>query len=97
MVALLCVMKMNCTRSDISLHDVAETADIVFVERRVHFVEDTERRGIQVEDREHQRHGGERLLATRQLVNLLLRLPGGRAMTATPAVENIFADQSRYA
>ena len=67
MVALLCVMKMNCTRSDMCSHDVAEAPDVVLVERRVHFVEQAERRRIQVEDREHQRHGGERLLAAGEL------------------------------
>ena len=68
-VVLLCVMKMNCTREDISLHDVAEAADVVLIERRVHLVEQAERRRIEIEDREHQRHGGERLLAARQLVD----------------------------
>ena len=93
MVALLCVMKMNCTRSDICFDDVAEPADVVFVERRVHFVEDAERRGIQVEDREHQRHGGERLLAARELVDAAVALAGRPRHDGDAGLENVFADQ----
>ena len=93
MVALLCVMKMNCTRSDICLHDVAEAADVVLVERRVHFVQHAERRGIQVEDREHQRHGGERLLAARKLVDAAVALAGRTRHDGDAGFEDVFADQ----
>src|SRR5688572_17319818 len=58
------------------LDDVAEPADVVLVERRVHFVQQAERGGIQVEDREHQRHGGQRLLAARELVDAAVALAG---------------------
>src|SRR5271155_2772607 len=50
-------------------HDVAEAADVVLVERCVHLVQQTERGGVQVEYREHQRHGGQSLLAARKLAD----------------------------
>jgi hypothetical protein len=92
-VALLCVMKMNCTRSDICFHDVAEAADVVLVERRVDFVQQAERRGIQVEDREHQRDGGERLLATRELVDAAVALARRARHHGHAGRERIFAHQ----
>ena len=79
MVVLLCVMKMNCTRCGHVLHDVAEAADVVLVERRVHLVQQAERRRVQIEDREHERHGGERLLAAGQLVDGAVALAGRAA------------------
>ncbi len=47
------------------LDRVAETSDVVVVERCVDLVQQTERRGIQFEDREHERDGRQRLLAAR--------------------------------
>src|SRR3546814_5181230 len=43
-----------------------EAADVGLVERRVDLVEQAERRRVELEDREHQRHGGHRLLAARK-------------------------------
>src|SRR4051812_1749607 len=56
------------------LDDVAEAADVVLVERRIHFVQQAERRRVQVEDGEHQRHRRERFLAARQLVDAAVAL-----------------------
>ena len=92
-VALLCVMKMNCTRSDICLHDVAEAADVVLVERRVDFVEQAERRGIEIEDREHQRDRGQRLLAARELVNAAVALARRARHDGDAGRQHVFADQ----
>jgi len=58
----------------------------VVVERRIDLVQQTEGRGIEIEDREHERHRGERLLAAGQEMNGAVALAGGRAMTATPAL-----------
>src|ERR1700722_16553839 len=58
MVLLLWVMKMNCP-----------PPDIVLIQRRIDFVQQTERRRVQVKNGEHQRHGGQGLLAARQLTD----------------------------
>ena len=47
----------------------AEPFDVRFVECRVDFVEDAERRGLALEDREQQGHGGHGLLAAGKLVD----------------------------
>ena len=90
-VVLLCVMKMNCTRSDMSSHDVAEAADVVLVERRVDLVQQAERRGIQLEDREHQRDRGQRLLAARELVDGAVALARRARHDRDAGVEHVFA------
>jgi len=51
----------------------------------------------EIENGEHQRHCGERLLAAGQQWMVLFFLPGGRAMTATPAVSLSSPTSSRYA
>ena len=47
-------------------HDLVEAVDVRLVERRVDLVEHAERRRLDLEDGEQQRHRGERLLAARQ-------------------------------
>jgi hypothetical protein len=55
-------MMMNCDFVHELLQQVREAPDVRFVERRVEFVEQAERRGLDHVEREQQRHGGERLL-----------------------------------
>ncbi len=51
------------------LHQVAEAQRVGVVERRVDLVEQAERRRVELEQREHQRDRGERLLAAREQVD----------------------------
>src|SRR6056297_2392529 len=51
------------------LDDIAEAADVGVVERRIHLVQHAERRRVQLENGEHQRDGGQRLLAAREQVD----------------------------
>ena len=74
-------------------HDFAEAADVVLVERRVHFVEQAERRRIQFEDREDERHGGERLLAARQHADRAVPLAGRARHDGHARLEHVLADE----
>ena len=56
------------------LDDVAEARDVGVVERRVDLVQQAEGRRIKLEDREHERYRGQRLLPTRQQVNRAVAL-----------------------
>ena len=47
------------------VEQVAEAVNVRIVERRVDLVEDADRRGVRQEQREDQRHCGQRLLAAR--------------------------------
>ena len=67
MVALLWVMMMNWEIP----HHVVETADIGVVQRRVHLVQQAEGGRLDQEDREDQRHGGQRLFTPRQQGHIL--------------------------
>ena len=58
-------------------NDLAESAHIGIVERRVDLIEHAERCGVELEERKHQRHSGERFLATRQQVNGAVALARG--------------------
>ena len=51
------------------LDDLREAPDVRVVERCVDLVEQAERRRVQLEDREHERDGRQRLLAARQQMN----------------------------
>ena len=48
-------------------HQVAEARRIAVIERRIHLVQQAERRRVELEQREHQRDRGQRLLTARQL------------------------------
>ena len=78
MVRLLCVMMMNCECDEEPLQDADEAVDVRFVERRVQFVQHAERTGLDLVNREQQRHGGHRLLAAGQQRDAL-QLFAGRA------------------
>src|SRR6185436_14720952 len=54
----------------------AEAADVGFVERRVHLVQNAEGRRVDLEDREEQRRGCEGALAAREQRKGLLALAG---------------------
>ena len=68
-VILLWEMNTNCVSAAIAVHHPAEAAGVGIVERRVDLVQQAERRRIQLEQREHERDGGERLLAAGQQVD----------------------------
>ena len=70
-----------------------EAADVGLVQRRVHFVQQTERRGIQLEDREHQRHRGHRLLAAGQQRDVGHALAGRTGHDRDAGVEQILAGE----
>src|SRR5918996_2283966 len=71
-----------------------ETADIRIVERRVDFVEQTERTRLVFEHREHQRDGRQRLLAAGQQLNALESLPRRLRDDLDAALERIgFVEQ----
>ena len=86
MVILLWLMNRNWVCADILLHQVAEALGVGVVQRRVHLVEQAERRRVELEQREHERDRGERLLAAGEQVDGgCSSCPGGCAMTCTPA------------
>ena len=74
MVPRLCVMITNCVSRLSSCDRVAEAAHVGFVQRRVGFVQNAERRRLHFQDREHQRRRGQRSFAARQQRQPLLLL-----------------------
>ena len=66
---LLWLMKRNCVPAPSRLTSLRVALGVGVVERRVDLVEQAERRRVQLEDREHQRDRGQRLLAARQQVD----------------------------
>src|SRR6185369_13882487 len=74
-------------------HDIAEAAHIVLVQRRVHFVQQTERRGVQVEDGEHQCHGGQRLLAAGELRDRAVALAGWARHDGNAGRQHVLASE----
>src|SRR6185437_7433485 len=74
-------------------HDIAEAADVVLIERRVDLIEQTEGRRVEIEDRENERDGGERLLTTRKQVNAAVLLAGRAGHDGYARIERILADQ----
>ena len=66
-----------------------ETADVGLVEGRVDLVEQAERARLELEDREHQGHGGQRLLASRQKLNALQALAGRLGDDVDAALQQI--------
>src|SRR5579863_182751 len=74
-------------------HDIAEAADVVLIERRVDLIEQAEGRGIQVEDREHQRDGGKCLLAAGQQVDAAVLLAGRAGHDGDARVQGIVAHE----
>src|SRR6185436_1242965 len=75
------------------LDGLAEAPDVVVVERRVDLVQQTERRRIELEDREHERHRGQRLLAARQLVDRAVPLARRTRHDRNARVEDVLAGQ----
>jgi hypothetical protein len=74
-------------------HDFAEAADVVLVEWRVHLVEQAERRRVQFENREHERHRGERFLAARQLADGAVPLARRSRHDRDAGLEHVVADE----
>ena len=70
-----------------------EAADVGFVQRRVDLVEQAERRGIEAEDREHQRHRGHRLLAAGQQRDVGHALAGRARHDRHAGVEQVLAGE----
>ena len=63
------------------------------VERRVHLVQQAERRRVQLEEREHERDRGERLLAAREQLDRLVLLARGLREHLHAGVEDLLAGQ----
>src|SRR5262245_29404114 len=82
-----------------ALYEVAEAAGVGVVERRVDLVEQAERRRVELEQREHQRDGSERLLAAGQEVDARVALARGMRHDLHAGVEDLLAghDELRLA
>ena len=80
-------------------HQLGIALGIGVVQRRIHLVQQTERRRVELEDRKHQRNGGERFLATRQQVNGLVLLARWLCNHLHTGVQNFVAgdNQARIA
>src|SRR5579871_4526428 len=74
-------------------NDIAETPDVVLIQRGVDLIQKTEWCRIELENRENQRHGGQRLLTARQQVDGAVFLARGTCHDGNAGRENIFADQ----
>src|SRR5436190_23453345 len=74
---------------------VDESSDVRVVERRVDLVEQAEQARLVPEDREHQRDGGERLLAARQQLHALQPLARRRGDDVDAAFERIVLVEQR--
>src|SRR5688500_15772096 len=74
-----------------ALHQVAEALGIAVVERRIDLVEQAEGRRVELEQREHQRDGGERLLAAGEQVDAGVALAGRLGHDLHPGVEDLLA------
>ena len=70
----LCVMRMNWVCSCMPAQHLDEPSDVGIVERRVDLVEQAERAGLVLEEREHQRDRGQRLLAAGEQLDALQAL-----------------------
>ena len=70
-VRLLCVIRMNCVCTLISLTSSVKRADVRLVQRRVDFVENAERAGRVLEDANQQCQRGQRLFAAREQQHVL--------------------------
>ena len=66
MVRLLCVMMMNCECARNRCKHADEAVDVGLVQRGVQLVQHAERAGLDLVNREQQRHGGHGLLAAGQ-------------------------------
>src|SRR3546814_3930864 len=84
-------MRISDWSSDVCSSDLA--ADVGLVERRVDLVEQAERRRVELEDREHQRHGGHRLLAAREQRNVRHALAGRPRHDRDAGVEQVLAGE----
>ena len=71
-----------------------QTPLVRFVERRIHFVQKTEGRGIQTEKRTDERRRGKRLLAPRELGEACVLLSGRPRRYLDAGLENIVAAQN---
>src|SRR5712692_3915881 len=74
-----------------------EPADVGVVERRVDLVEEAERARLVLEEAEHERDGGERLLAARQELDVLEPFPRWLRDDLDPALERIVLVEQREA
>ena len=79
------------------LEHLDEPADVGIVERRVDLVEQAERARAVLEDREHQRHRGQRLLAARQQLHALQPLARRLGDDVDAALELIVLVEQRQA
>src|SRR5436190_5020209 len=75
------------------LHHLAEAPDVGLVERRVHLVEQAERRRVQPEDRRYERHGRQRLLAAREQRDVRDALARRARHDRDAGVEQVVADK----
>src|SRR5262249_17519052 len=71
------------------LEEPREAAHVGLVERRIHLVEEAERRGLVAEDREEERDGGERLLPSREEHMALQAVAGRLDVDLQAAVERV--------
>src|SRR5688500_7458981 len=74
-----------------ALDEIAETRGVGIVERRVDLVEQAERRRVELEQRKHQRDGGERLLAAREEMDAGVALARGLRHHLHAGVEDLLA------
>ena len=89
MVRLLCVMMMNCECVDEPLQHADEAVDVRFVQRRVQLVQHAERAGLDLVDREQQRHGGHGLLAAGEQRDGLQLLAGRAGDDVDAALQHV--------
>src|SRR5688572_12144091 len=82
-----------------ALDEVAEATGVRVVQRRVHLVEQAERRRVQLEQREYERNGGEGFLAARQEMDARVPLARRVGHDLHAGVEDLLAghDELRLA
>ncbi|MPM66172.1 hypothetical protein SDC9_113079 [bioreactor metagenome] len=72
-------------------HQLGIAFGIGVVQRRIHLVQQTERRGVELENRKHQGDGGQCLFAARQQVNRLVLLARWLCNHLHARVQNLVA------
>ena len=69
------------------------TPHVGVIQRRIYLIQHTERRRVELEDREHQRNGRQRLFTTRQQVNGAVLLARRARHDGHAGVEQVIAGQ----
>ena len=72
-------------------HQLGVAFGVGIVQRRIHLVQQTERRGVELEDRKHQGNGRQRLFAAREQVDRLVFLAGRLGQHLHTGVEDFLA------